>query len=196
MLLAVTGNSGCGQTTFAGELDRLGAGVCSLDRVGHRLLQRPAVASEVAGQLGIPRGESLSPAELRREVGRRVFADADLLARLNAVIHPMMRRWAHISARRLRGRGGIWVLEGALVLELGLGGLADMVVVVSDTLERCRCRAAARDGVDPASVEARWAAQWSMARKESAADAVVRNRGGREELTGAARALYRELARK
>jgi len=195
MLLTVTGNSGCGQTTFAAELGRLGARVCSLDRVGHRILSRPAVSAAVAEELGLDGCGDLSPREFRRMVGKRVFADSGSRRRLESILHPRMRRWAHISAGRLHDRRGLWVLEGALVLELGLGELADVIVVVSDTLQRCRLRAAARDGIDPATVEARWAAQWSIRRKESLADVVVANSEGVGRLLARSRALYSELSR-
>jgi dephospho-CoA kinase len=195
MLLGVTGNSGCGQTTFAAELARCGAGVCSLDNVGHRLLKRPRVAREVGDVLELPGLSDQAPAAIRRRVGERVFGQPEMLRALNSLVHPMMRRWAHLSAARLGGRPGLFVLEGALILELDLAVLLDHLVVVEDTLERCQHRLAARDGADPETVRARWRAQWSLERKRACADAVVRNSGGRQELREQARALYRRLRR-
>lgn len=195
MLLGVTGNSGCGQSTFAIELSRCGAEVCSLDRVGHRLLERPPVAGRVEEALGLPglAGQDLD--RIRSRVGELVFEHPDRLRTLNSIVHPMMRRWAHIAASRLRPKEGLFVLEGALILELELSPLLDRLVVVRDTMQRCMSRAARRDGTSPETVRARWRAQWSMDRKAAAADFVVRNSGGEGRLRGEARALYSRLRR-
>ena len=195
MLLGVTGNSGCGQTTFAFELARCGAEVCSLDRVGHRLLARPSVARCLEEALDLPglSGEGLN--RVRSRVGEAVFESPHRLETLNSIVHPMMRRWAGVAAGRLRGRQGMYVLEGALILELGLASLLDRLVVIEDTMQRCMRRAAARDGTSPDTVRARWRAQWSMDRKSAAADFVVRNSGGEEALRREARALYSRLQR-
>ncbi len=195
MLVGVTGNSGCGQTSFATELASCGAEVCSLDRVGHRLLARRRIARRAGRNLGLPGLEDLDPPEARRLVGEEVFASRRRLEVLNSLLHPMMRRWAHIAAERVRDCGGIFVLEGALIMELGLAPLFDRLVVIVDTLERCRRRAALRDGVSAGTVEARWRAQWSMQRKAAAADVVVRNSGREDLLLERARALYRSLRR-
>lgn len=195
MLLGVTGNSGCGQTTFASELSRCGAEVCSLDRVGHRLMARPSVARRVGEALGLPGLADDGLDRIRSRVGEVVFGSPELLETLNSFVHPMMRRWACMAAGRLRGRRGVYVLEGALILELGLDSLLDRLAVVEDTMQRCMRRAAERDGTSPQTVRARWRAQWSMDRKSAAADFVVRNSGGEERLRREARALYSRLQR-
>lgn len=195
MLLGVTGNSGCGQTTFASELSRCGAEVCSLDRVGHRLLARRSVSQRVGRALGLPGLADDGLDRIRSRVGEVVFDSPHRLKTLNSIVHPMMRRWACIAAGRLRGSPGVYVLEGALILELGLASLLDRLVVIEDTMQRCMRRAAERDGISPDTVRARWRAQWSMERKSAAADFVVRNSGGEEGLRREARALYSRLQR-
>ena len=193
-LVGVTGNSGCGQTPFAGEFQRLGAGVCSLDEVGHRLLRRPQVLSRVANALEMPQLVGLEAALARRAIGSAVFASPRMLSALNSIVHPMLRRWAHLSAARLGGAESLYVLEGALLLELGLDSLLDLLVVVSDSMERASQRVARRDGIPEDQVEARWRAQWPLSSKTGRADLVVENSGGEEELRQRARALYRRLA--
>lgn len=193
-LVGVTGNSGCGQTTFAGELQRLGAGVCALDEVGHRLLRRPQVLSRVADALEMPQLVGLEAALARRAIGSAVFTSPRMLSALNSIVHPMLRRWAHLSAARLSGAESLYVLEGALLLELGLDSLLDLLVVVSDSMERASQRVARRDGIPADQVEARWRAQWPLSSKIGRADLVVENSGGEEELRQRARALYRRLA--
>ena len=193
MLLGVTGNSGCGQSTFASELSRCGASVCSLDRIGHRLLGRPFVAGRVEEALGLPGLADEGLDRIRSRVGELVFESPDRLETLNSIVHPMMRRWAAIAASRLRPKEGLYVLEGALILELELAPLLDRLVVVEDSMRRCMRRAAERDGTSPDTVRARWRAQWNMGRKVAAADHVVSNSGGEGRLRGEAKALYSRL---
>ncbi|MEN8209983.1 MAG: hypothetical protein ABFR50_12115, partial [Candidatus Fermentibacteria bacterium] len=47
-LVGITGNSGCGQTTAASFVAERCGGVCSLDRIGHRLLNKRYVLRGLA----------------------------------------------------------------------------------------------------------------------------------------------------
>lgn len=193
MFIGITGNSGSGQTTVAGVFERLGARVCSLDETGHRLMERRQVRSALAKSFCRPEFEHISGTEIRRQLGDSIFLDQERLTLLESVLHPMMIRWAGICRSTLEGNPGIWVLEGALLFELGLETLVDTVVLVSDSLNRVQERLIERDRIDAEVINARWAHQWPLSRKRHLADIVVDNSGTLEELTEKAERLYISL---
>jgi len=193
MFIGITGNSGSGQTTVAEVFERLGARVCSLDETGHRLMERRQVRSALAKSFCRPEFEHFSGAEIRRQLSDSIFLEQELLTLLESVLHPVMIRWAGLCRSVLDDRPGIWVLEGALLFELGLERHADTVILVSDSLNRVQERLIDRDRIDPEIVLARWAHQWSLSRKRHLADIVVDNSGTLEELTEKAERLYISL---
>jgi dephospho-CoA kinase len=181
-LVGITGNSGCGQSTAAGYASGLCAGVCSLDSVGHRLLERHYVVSDLAMKLCRMDLLELRGPVLRRELGRTAFTDPALLDAVNRTLHPRMQGWARMTAARARVLPGIRVLEGALIVELGLAPLLDRLIVIRDTLERCAERISDRDGVPVTETALRWRSQLPLETKASMADWVIDNTGGKDDM--------------
>jgi len=192
-LVGITGNSGSGQSTAAGFVAGLTAGVCSLDEIGHRLLDRDYVARDLAMRLCRPELSALRGTVLRRALSADAFTDRSVLHAIEAALHPRMVRWARCAAATARTLPGIRVLEGALLVELGIAPLLDRLVVVRDTPERCAARAADRDGVDAATIALRWSHQLPMEAKAAMADYVVENDGGKDDLRDRIVSIFRGL---
>ncbi|OPL18564.1 MAG: hypothetical protein AVO35_04325 [Candidatus Aegiribacteria sp. MLS_C] len=182
VLIGVTGNSGCGQSTAAAALEGLADGVCSLDILGHRMLEKGFVTKELSRSFGMPEMAGMVAPELRRTLSGMVFDGSNRLQALNSVVHPRMVRWARMTARRARVQGGVWVLEGALLFELGLAELFDSTVVVKDTFERCSRRIYEMDGIPPEVTRRRWESQMDLDGKAAMADHVIENSGGPQYL--------------
>jgi dephospho-CoA kinase len=181
-LVGITGNSGCGQSTAAGFASGLCAGVCSLDAVGHRLLDRSYVVSDLAKKLCRMDLLELRGPALRREMGRTAFSDPVLLDAVNSTLHPRMQGWARMAAAKARLLPGIRILEGALIIELGLAPILDRLIVIRDTLERCAERVSNRDGVPEKETALRWRSQLPMEIKTSIADWVIDNNRGKDDM--------------
>lgn len=193
LLVAVTGNSGCGQTTAASFVEGLVSGVCSLDRIGHRLLEKEYVLRELKDALGMDDMDGMDKKRLRRRLSSLVFGDPVKMEKLNSVVHPRMKGWAELSSSLLSRRDGIWVLEGALVFELGLDELFHRTVVIRDTLERCADRLESRDGISREMTENRWKNQMSMEEKVSRGDFVADNAGDTDYLRGQILSIFAEI---
>ncbi len=189
MLVALTGNSGSGASTVAGFWKERGCRVCSLDRAGHRLMEKPRFRAA----LGIPGLEKLSGPEARRMLRERAFTEPRLLDRINGVMHPVMARWVGFCGESCRGVPGVWVLEGALILEMGLRKHFDRVVAVVDTPERALFRILHRDGISRRAAEARWQRQLSPEARAERADLVINNSGTLEDLRKQSYSILYEL---
>lgn len=189
-LVGITGNSGCGQTIAAGFIKSSCSGICSLDRTGHRMLERRYVVSELSEKFSRPDFIHLDGEDLRAELRMIVFDDSEALALLNSVLHPRMTRWALQTASILRKRKGIWLLEGALICELGIHEYLDYLIVIRDSEDRCVSRVAIRDMISEDEAGKRWRSQMPIKKKVSLADAVVNNSGRLDNMKRQIRTIF------
>ncbi|NOQ22537.1 MAG: dephospho-CoA kinase [Candidatus Aegiribacteria sp.] len=177
-LVGITGNSGCGQSTAAGFITEQCAGVCSLDRIAHRLLSKAYVLRDLADGFSRSSFLTMNENEIRSELRSIVFDDPDKMLILNSILHPRMIRWASTSAASLKGSRGMRVLEGALIFELGIDRYLDYTIVIEDTPERSAERLAERDDISTEYALKRWKRQLPINAKANRADYVVHNSQG------------------
>lgn len=129
-ILGLTGSIGMGKSTAAAMLRRLGIPVHDADATVHRLMApggRAVAAIAAAFPAALQDGRICRPA-----LGRLVFGDAAALRRLEAILHPLVRREELLFLRRQgRLRRPIVVLDVPLLLETGGDRRCDGVAVVS-----------------------------------------------------------------
>lgn len=191
--VGLTGGIGAGKSTVARMLAERGALVLDAD-VAAREVVAPgtdglaAVVAEFGEQVLGPDG-SLDRAAL----AERVFSDPGRRAALNAIIHPQVRTW---MAERVASApiGSVVVQDIPLLVESGLTGLFDLVVVV-DAADATRIARLMRDrGMTEDEARARTAAQAPRETRLAAADAVIDNDGAPEVLEPQVAALWDRLA--
>jgi dephospho-CoA kinase len=120
------------------------------------------------------------------------FSDPGARARLEAILHPLIREE---SSRRLAAAAGPYaVLVVPLLLETGFRAakLDRLVVVDLDETLQVR-RAAARSGLTDDEVRAIMATQWPRWRRLQAADDVLWNGGEPGELRAQCARLHERL---
>lgn len=169
-----------GKTTAAGLLRRLGVPVFEADREVHALLARggaavPMVAAEFPGLV-------TDGVVDRSALGQRVFADAQALADLEAILHPLVRRSEQrfLRAAALR-RVPLVVLDIPLLLETGGERAVDAILVVSAPAFIQESRVFGRPGMTPERLQAVLGRQMADVEKRRRADFVVPTGMGRRE---------------
>jgi dephospho-CoA kinase len=198
LVYGLTGGIGSGKSTVARLFAELGAVCLDADTLGHRLLlpDRPegrAVAARFPDCLG-PDGRLD-----RRALGARVFADREERAWLEERLHPAIRRELDEALAGLaRPRPACCLVEGAVLLESRTRfRLCGLVVVHAPRSVRLE-RLGVRDGLPPAALEARLAAQLSPALKALRGTLLIDNGGSladtRARVVRAWRSLGRECA--
>jgi dephospho-CoA kinase len=147
--LAITGGVGAGKSETLAAFGRAGAATVSSDEIVHTLLRREEVREAVRERMG--NGVVGPDDELDRgAIASVVFGDADALAWLEQLLHPL------VSAEYLAWRDRlaqlpdppfVCVTEVPLLYEAGSERYFDRVVVVTAPAELRRARSqAARDG--------------------------------------------------
>ena len=194
MVLGLTGSIGMGKSTAAAALRRLGVPVHDADAAVHALMARggAAVAAIEAAFPGVTRGGAVD----RQALGARVFAERAALRRLEAILHPLVRR----SARRFlsqarRRRVPVAVLDIPLLYETGGEVLCDAVMVVTAPLRTQRARVLARAGLSEARLAAILAQQVPDAEKRRRADYIVDTGLSRRHALRQIEAILRDLRR-
>ena len=204
-VIGVTGGIGSGKSTVCRMLAERGARVFNADLEARQIMEgNGRVRRELIAVLGrgiyrpgpvlgrdIPQP---GPVLDRPLVAARLFADENLLAKVNAIVHPRVRR-AFAAARRRALADGVPVLvkEAALLLDSGSTDELDLIVVViAPAGDRIR-RVVDRDNGTEASVRARMEHQRSEAEFMAAADYVVENDGTLEDLAVLVEALWAQL---
>jgi len=171
-VLGVTGGVGAGKSTIARQLaERLAGQVHDADAIVTHLWRQEEVLGAVEAALG-PGLRGADGSLDREALSQRIFGDPAVRQALEALLHPRVRRQLAADLRlQATETPGAWaVLDIPLLREGGLDTLCQAVVHVDvPPQERCR-RACARHGWEPATWEAREAAQMPEAEKAALAD--------------------------
>jgi dephospho-CoA kinase len=192
--VGLTGGIGSGKSAVSRLLARHGAVVVDADVIARDVVEpgTPGLAAVVA-EFG---AEVLRPdGRLDREaLGRRVFADPAALARLNAIVHPLVGEEA---ARQLeaaeRAGAPVVVHDVPLLVENGLQDRYDDVVVVAASPQTQLDRLVRLRGMDEEAARARLAAQAPLADKLAVATYVIDNDGPLADLAPQVERVWQAL---
>lgn len=193
-VIGLTGGIGSGKSTVAAILAELGAVVIDADKIGHEIYLPGTEGFErVVAEFGADVVAADGTID-RRRLGARVFDDPAALARLNAIVHPLIgeetRRW--MQAALAAATGNPIVVEAPVMLEAGWK-FFDRVWVVVVSREVAIARVMASRGLSREEVERRIDAQMSNDERERHADLVIRNDGTLAELRAQVEAGWRAL---
>ena len=188
-VLGLTGSVAMGKSTAAGVLRRAAIPVHDADATVHRLMARGGVA--------VPEIDAAFPGVVadgrvdRRALGDRVFGDPALLARLENILHPLVRREARrFIARQAAARRLVVVLDSPLLFETGGDRFCDAVMVVSAPARVQAARVLARPGMTRAKLRGILERQMPDREKRRRADVVIETGLGKRH---ALRAILRAV---
>ena len=126
--VGLTGGIGSGKSTVADTFAELGVPVIDTDVISHDLSRRQGVLDELQSTFG---DEVIDKDGLldRKALASIVFSDVSQRERLEAIMHPKIRKEVTDAFDRHQEEPYIIVVV-PLLLETGFGGLIDRVLVV------------------------------------------------------------------
>jgi dephospho-CoA kinase len=196
LVVGLTGGIGSGKSAVADAFANLGVEVTDTDRLAHALTApgAPGFAAVVAA---FGRGILAADGSLDRGALRRiVFADPSERARLEELLHPLIRTAARRECANWKGPYGVLVVP--LLFERG--GLADVVdrtLVVDCPEDEQVARVTRRSGLAADEVHAIMATQLTRTARLARADDVLDNSGAASAIVPQVAELdrkYRALA--
>ncbi|HUV33266.1 MAG TPA: dephospho-CoA kinase [Devosiaceae bacterium] len=169
IVIGLTGSIASGKSTVAAMFAEAGVPVFSADDAVHALYERAA-----AGSVGAVFPEALQDGRIDRQALGAVLDKPEALARLEAIIHPMVRQKAaeFVGAQRAGGAPLI-VLEIPLLFEAPQAYPVDSTVVTAVDENELRRRALARPGMSPERLDSMLARQMPQDEKRARADFVI-----------------------
>jgi dephospho-CoA kinase len=190
-VIGLTGGMGMGKSTAAAAFRRARVPVFDADASVHRLQARGGRAVPVI-EAAFP-GTTIEGAVDRAALRQAVLGKPEALARLEAILHPMVRQDEKAFLARTRRAGHrLAVLDIPLLFETG-GRKVDRVIVVSAPRAVQMHRVRQRRKMSAADIEAVLARQMPDAEKRRRADIVVRTGLSRFHALRTLRRLIKEL---
>ncbi|MBN8450428.1 MAG: dephospho-CoA kinase [Candidatus Accumulibacter sp.] len=197
-IVGLTGGIGSGKTTVADLFARRGAALVDTDAIAHELTApQGAAMAAIAAAFGAavlrPDG-GLDRAAMRAVV----FSDRSAKARLEAILHPLIRQQSAARCKAATSAPYVLLVVPLLVETGSYRQRADRVLVVDCDESVQISRVMARSGLAADAVKAIMATQASRAERRAVADDVVLNEGGLEALLPQVEGLhlrYLDLAR-
>jgi len=191
--IGLTGGMGSGKSAAAREFVRLGAPVIDTDIIARELvtLGQPALVEIVTlfGPEVLDGNGNLDRTRLRKTV----FSDPVLRKRLEAILHPRIRKRALALAQQAREPYCILVIP--LLAESTEGYPLERTLVIDTPRELQLKRVAARDGLAESEIEAILATQASRAQRLAIADDIIVNDRSPEHLRNEIERLHHRYSK-
>jgi dephospho-CoA kinase len=180
LVIGLTGGIGSGKSTVSALLAEKGAVILDADKIVHEVQEpggpafQPIVERFGEGIVG-PDGRLDRPA-----LAAIVFNDADALADLNKIVHPLVGQQIFERMQAEAETDHVVILDVPLLVESGRSDMAGMIVVDAP-VDVAVARAVGRGG-DEADVRRRIAKQATRDERLAKADVVVDNSGSLDDL--------------
>jgi dephospho-CoA kinase len=192
--IGLTGGIASGKSTVAKIMRKEGLPVLDADQVVHELLKPGTKAyGEVVATFGpdiLGRDQGID----RRLLGQKVFGNAPLLATLESILHPEVRKSVHQERVRLQQLGvAIAIYDVPLLYEKNMVAEFDAVVCVFVTPQVQLERLKARSHLTDREIQARLQAQLPLIGKAKRANFVITNNASLEDLERKTHAVIEQL---
>ena len=175
-IVGITGGTGCGKTTALEAIRLLSGLTIDCDAEYHRLLEcdkdlLDAIESRFPGVVAEGKLQ-------RKELGKRVFADAGELAALNAITHPRVKE---AVLAMLPPTPSLVAIDAVGLFEGGLAELCDITVAIIAPEDVRIQRLMEREGITREYALSRIAAQKTCEEFSKMCDYTLENDGSRED---------------
>ena len=171
--VGITGGIGSGKSTVCRMFKLLGAPVFEADVVAKQLLQtHPKIRKGLIHLFGEDIYLDDNTVD-RKKLAAIIFNDDVQLAKMNALVHPVVRSEFYEWVKQ---QNTPYVIhEAAILFESGFYNLMDFTILVSAPEEERIQRVVKRDGVSEEQVRERLAKQWTDVEKRKLADKEIVN---------------------
>ncbi|WP_312117910.1 dephospho-CoA kinase [Brevibacillus reuszeri] len=182
MILGLTGGIATGKSTVTAMLRERGIPVIDADQIAREVVEpgKPAYEAIVRH---FSRDILLEDGQIdRKKLGEVVFSDESERQKLNAIVHPEVRRVMRQEAEAAEANGEqIVFMDIPLLYESKLQYLVEKIVVVYAPGDMQLARMMERDELDEEQAKKRLRAQFPIDQKKLEADFLIDNSQSREE---------------
>ena len=190
--IGVTGSLGTGKSFVASVFRSLGAKVLDADSMAHESLKKGTPTyRKIVKTFGRAILKSSGDID-RKRLAERVFVNRSALVKLNSIIHPdVIRRIKYITGKAPIDKAV--VIDAPLLVEAGLAGMVDILIVVKASRKNQYCRSQKKLGIGKEECERRLKNQMALSKKVKMADFVIRNDGTKGQTRKQVRQIWGKL---
>lgn len=178
IILGITGPIACGKNEASRILQRSGAYVIDVDRVGHEVLKQRAVKNKLTRTFGNKILNKVGDIS-RISLGAIVFGDKKKLLKLNKISHPAILKEVLNSIKKSNKRQ--IVINAAVLKEIGLSKYCDQIWLVAASKAN-RIKRLLSKGLDKKEILKRINSQRTFAGYKKEADIIINNNGSKIDL--------------
>jgi dephospho-CoA kinase len=174
LVVGITGGIGSGKSIVCKVFEQLGIAVYNADKEARNLMSNDtALIKELKKQFG-PDIFSLKEGLNRKKLAELVFNDKEQLMKLNAMVHPHVKKHFHKWMKEYQDSKYL-VKEAAILFESGADEDCNLIITVVAPRELRIQRVMERDDVTKEKVRAIIDNQWSSTDKIKKSDYVIAN---------------------
>ena len=171
-IIGLTGGIGSGKTTIANYFAEMGVPVYIADDGARAVMQLDHVVKDIKNVFG---ENVFEDAILNRtKLAEIVFNDKEKLAKLNAIVHPAVKKNFEVWLLQHKNYEYI-IYEAAILFESGRYKECDYIITVTAPEEVRMDRVLKRDNTTPAQVLSRMQMQWKDEDRISRSNFVINN---------------------
>ncbi|NCO24182.1 MAG: dephospho-CoA kinase [Candidatus Infernicultor aquiphilus] len=134
MIIGLTGGIVSGKSTVARMFKDLGAKIVDADKLGHQVILPPGAAwkriIKIFGKDILQKDQTIN----REKLGKIVFANQNLLKKLNKITHPeiikLIKKEISLAKNNSKEEKKILIIDAALIYETKIDRLMDKIIVV------------------------------------------------------------------
>jgi dephospho-CoA kinase len=188
LVVGLTGGIGSGKTTVANGFGKLGVPLIDADLIARELVEPGQPALEEIRAVFGPGCLTADGRLDRTRIQRRIFADETLRLRLEAILHPEIRK--RIKALIADIQTAYCIVVIPLLLETGQDDLVDRILVIDAPEEEQIKRVAARDKLSHNAIISIMHTQADRETRLASADDVIVNDSDLKTLTSKIQSLH------
>lgn len=182
-VIGILGGVGSGKSSVVRNVQGFQFRIIDADKIGHEVLTQSDVQAELRDAFGNQIFADPTTID-RSKLGKLVFGESvESTAnrmKLNAVVHPAIRRKMHSQIDSVPMDVDAVILDAALLLEGGWDASCDWLIFVDTPRQLRQQRVLENRGWDVGELDRRESSQISIAVKKDRADFVVDNSGSLE----------------
>ncbi len=172
IIVGLTGGIGSGKTTVAKMFEELGVPVYNSDKQAKKLMRSSKKLKKKIKELFGKK--AYKDGELNRGyIASQVFQDKELLDKLNAIVHPAVRK--HFSKWAKKQESPYVIQETAIIFENSMHESYDRIVLVTAPEDIRLKRIIERDNITKMEILARMQNQWDDVDKMPLSNYVIEN---------------------
>lgn len=190
--VAVTGNIGCGKSTFAKFLSDEGFPVLYADEISKRILaDDKQVRAEIIKVIGPSAFNGDKPD--KKYIADSIFSDTIKLKKINSILHPKVRTEIEKLSQKYFQKTDIVFVEAALIFESKIEKMYDYVVLITSDINLRMQRTMLTKKLSKTEFLQREANQLDEDKKKKKSDFVFSNNNSTKDLQDKALLLIKLL---